>query len=301
MIGATIAYNVSIVLLAIAARQESTSQDRKSLTTHVAERAQGGWSIALGIVGWGLELVALMQISVTLARVIYAAGFGLMLVLARWRLGEKIERVEMIGIAAIGAGIVGVGLTSPSVSKTAPGLIGWIILTVVIIPVIFLPDLMQRFTHYSAAYMSGIGAGLGYAVSNLYTKGVSDFLAFKLSSAIPLILLAIAAGLTSLVAFSDQIKAVQSGKATAIVPIVGGLQSIVPITVASIFFGEKWPSSLGGQLLLGGGIALATIGMIVLAYSSAQLVHGPQASEDSSSSEISKEDSRPQPTRAHSS
>ncbi len=270
MLVATIAYNVSIILLALAARSESKSQDRKSLTTHVAVRGTGAWSIVLGIVGWVFELVALTRISVTLARVIYAAGFGVMLVLARWRLGEKPKRNEAIGITAIAVGIVAVSTTIPSVSKTNPGLLGWVVLTIIIAPTIFLPDIVQTFRKAPAAYLSAIGAGLGYSASNLYTKGVSDVL--SLSSLVPFALLAIGAGVTSLVAFTDQIRALQSGRATAIVPLVAGLQSIIPIIVASLFFGEKWPVTLGGQFMLGGGIALTTIGMVLLAYSSAQIV-----------------------------
>ncbi|MGA7669858.1 MAG: EamA family transporter [Nitrolancea sp.] len=277
MLVATVAYNVSMILLAIAARSESKAQDRKTLTTHVAERATGTWSIALGVLGWLFELAALTRISVTLARVIYTAGFGVMLVLARWRLGEKLERNEAVGIAAIGLGIVAVSTTSPAVSKTNPGLLGWVILSIVITPTIFLPDVVQWFRKAPAAYLSAIGAGLGYSASNLYTKGVSDVL--SVNSLLPLVLLAIAAGITSLVAFTDQIRALQTGRATAIVPLVAGLQSVIPIIVASLFFGEKWPVTLHGQFLLGGGIALTTVGMILLAYSSAQIVQASSSGD----------------------
>jgi drug/metabolite transporter (DMT)-like permease len=275
MLGATVTYNVSIILLAVAAKSESTKQDRRSLTTHVAGRGAGSLSIGLGVAGWVLELMALTRISVTLARVIYAAGFGVLLLLARWWLGEVIQRRQATGIILIAAGIVAVAATSPHASRTTPGLLGWVILTLVMIPVIFVPDMTRRFTNSSPAYLSAIGAGLGYAASNLYTKGVADELSFN--SLLPFALLGIAAGITSLIAFADQIVALQTGRATTVVPIVSGLQAVIPITIASLFFGEKWPTTLGGQFLLGGGIAFAIAGMIVLAYSSAQFVHGAAA------------------------
>jgi hypothetical protein len=277
MIGATIAYNLGIILLALVARAESKTQDRRSLITHVVERAQGSLSIGLSMVGWVLEIVALTQISVTLERVIYAAGFGLMLVLARWRLGETMSRLEAVGIMAIAIGMVGVGIEAPAASNVGLNLIGWSVLTAVVIPVIFLPDIAGRFWNFSAPFMSGIGAGLGYASTNLYSKGVSEFLSPE--TLVPLTLLAIGAAVTSIVAFSDQIRALQAGRATAIVPIIGGLQAIVPIIVASFVFGEKWPATLAGQLVLGGGILLSIVGMAVLAYSSAQIVHGVQATD----------------------
>lgn len=270
MVAATLAYNVSIILLTLAARAENKALGRTMLTAHVIERPAGGWSIGLGILGWGFELLALRDISITLARVVYAAGFGIMLVLARWRLGEKISRREAAGIVAIGLGIVAVGTTSPSVNTVTPGLLGWIVLTVVVVPIMFLPDVFQRVTRSPAAYLSGVGAGLGYAASTLYTKGVSDLLSF--SNLLPVALLTAAAGIASLVGFSNQIRALQVGRATGIVPLVAGIQSIIPIIVASLFFGETWPGTLTGRFLLGGGIALTTIGMIILASSSARIV-----------------------------
>ncbi|HEX7103826.1 MAG TPA: hypothetical protein VF201_14370, partial [Nitrolancea sp.] len=113
---------------------------------------------------------------------------------------------------------------------------------------------------------------LGFAASSLYTKGVSDLLSVR--TLIPLGLLTIAAGVTSLVAFSDQIRALQGGRATAIVPLVAGLEAVIPIIIASLFFGEKWPVAIPGRCLLGGGIALTIAGMIILAYSSAHVVSG---------------------------
>ncbi len=278
MVVATLSYNIGIVLLALAARAEPKDRGRTSLTAKVVVRATGSWAIGLGILGWLFELAALTQISVTLARVIYAAGFGIMLVLARWRLGEKLESREAIGIAAIGLGIVAVGTTSPAASNVAPSLLGWVIMTAVIVPAIFFPDVLQRVTKSPGAYLSGIGAGLGYAASSLYTKGVSDLLTF--SKLLPLALLIVAAGATSLVAFSDEVRALQSGRATTIVPLVAGLQSIIPIIAASIFFGEKWPATIEGRFLLGGGIALTTFGMILLAYSSAQIVNVSAGSDE---------------------
>jgi len=272
MLLATLCYNISIILLAVAARAESKIQDRASLTVHVVERASGAWSIGLGFIGWIFELAALTRISVTLARVIYTAGFGLMLMLARWRLGERIQRREAAGILAIALGIVGVGVTSPSISKTTPGVFGWIVLTIIIVPTIFLPAVLQRLLNSPAAYLNAIAAGLGFAASTLYTKGVSDLLSVR--SLIPLGLLAIAAGMTSLIAFSDQIRALQDGRATTIVPLVAGLEAVVPIIIASLIFGEKWPAAMAERVLLGGGIMLTTAGMIILAYSSAHLVRG---------------------------
>jgi hypothetical protein len=270
MLVATFAYNISIILLAVASRKERSTQPDRSLIAHVATRASGAWSIVIGVAGWFFELEALTRISLTLARAIYAAGFGAMLLLARWKLGERVERSEAAGIIAIAFGIVAVGATPPAQSHHGPDLGGWILLTVLMVPAILLPGLIQRARKHPVAYISALGAGIGYSTSNLYTKGVSDSLSFHTIA--PLALLAFAAAGTSLLALADQIRAFQYGRATAVVPLVAGLQAVIPITMAALFFGEVWPAGLMARSLLAVGLALTTVGMLILVHASAQLV-----------------------------
>jgi len=270
MLAATFAYNVSFILLAVAARKEKSTQPDRSLIARVATRTSGAWSIVVGVAGWLFELEALTLISLTLARAIYAAGFGAMLLLARWKLGEHVERKEAAGIIAIAVGIVAVGATSPPQSSHGPDLGGWILLTVIVVPAILLPGLIQRARMRPVAYISALGAGIGYSASNLYTKGVSDSL--SIHTIVPLAVLAAAAAGTSLLALTDQIRAFQYGRATAVVPLVAGLQAVIPITMAALFFGEEWPTGLMERSLLTAGIGLTTVGMLILAHASAQMV-----------------------------
>ena len=270
MLVATFAYNISIILLAVASRKEKPTQSDGALMVHVATRASGAWSIVIGVAGWFFELEALTLISLTLARVIYAAGFGAMLLLARWALGEHVERREAVGIIAIALGIVAVGATSPAQSPHGPDLGGWILLSVVMLPAIVVPGLIQKARTIPVGYISALGAGIGYSASNLYTKGVSDSLSFR--TILPLVVLTIAAGGTSLFAFADQIRAFQFSRATAVVPIVAGIQAVIPITMAALFFGEAWPVGIMARMLLAGGIGLTTAGMLILAHASAQIV-----------------------------
>lgn len=270
MLVATVAYNVSIILLAVASREESSTQPDRTLLVQVARRASGAWSIAIGVAGWFFELEALTRISVTLSRAIYAAGFGAMLLLARWQLGEHVERKEAAGIVFIALGIVAVGATSPAESQHGPDLGGWVLLLVLMVPAIVLPGIVQRARSVPIAYISALGAGIGFAASNLFTKGVSDSLAIR--TLLPLVLLTVAAAGASLLAFVDQIRALQYGRATAVVPLVAGLQAVIPITMAALFFGERWPAALMPRVVLASGISLTTFGMLILAHASAQIV-----------------------------
>ncbi|HEX3721204.1 MAG TPA: EamA family transporter [Nitrolancea sp.] len=277
MLVATVAYNVSIILLAVASREESSTQPDRALFVQVARRASGAWSIVIGVAGWFFELEALTRISVTLSRVIYAAGFGAMLLLARWQLGERVERREAVGIVLIALGIVAVGATSPAESKHGPDLGGWILLLALMGPAILLPGIIQRARSVPIASISALGAGIGFSASNLFTKGASDSLGSR--TLVPLVLLTIASAGASLLAFVDQIHALQYGRATAVVPLVAGLQAVIPITMAALFFGEKWPTTLVSRAVLAGGITLTTCGMLILAHASAQIVSASATGE----------------------
>jgi drug/metabolite transporter (DMT)-like permease len=193
-----------------------------------------------------------------------------MLLLARWKLGERVKRREAVGIVLIALGIVAVGSTSPPENQHGPDLGGWVLLTAIMASAVLIPRLVQRVRKSPAAYINALAAGIGFSASNLYTKGVSDSLSFR--TILPLIVLTAAAGGSSLLAFADQIRALQFGRATAVVPLVAGLQAVIPITMAAIFFGEEWPAGLVARSLLSGGIALTTVGMLILAHASAKIV-----------------------------
>src|SRR5690606_12982200 len=79
------AYNSAPVLLALEARSR-LDQRGTSLVAGVLQGSAGLLGMVLGAVGWVLQLLALTQISVTLAWVLGASGVVVLLLLSHWLL-----------------------------------------------------------------------------------------------------------------------------------------------------------------------------------------------------------------------
>jgi hypothetical protein len=136
----TAAYNGSAVLLAVTARKCSSGP---SLILAVSRRVSGLFAIVLNLLGWGLEVAALSLISLTLARVLSAAGLGVLLVMTRWALQEPLGRRELLGVGFIGLGVAAVGFAPPSFGSASPELDDWALLLLILVPGIVLPYMLR--------------------------------------------------------------------------------------------------------------------------------------------------------------
>lgn len=277
------AYNSAPVLLALEARSR-LDQRGTSLIAGVLQGFAGILGMILGVVGWVLQLLALTRISVTLAWVLGASGVIVLLLLSHWLLHEPIGRRQVLGILAITVGMVAVGLTHPARSATLPALNHWLVLLFLLTPVVILPYAPQVLTSPNRPLIAALAAGTAYAVSSLLTKGLADLisrgqfagiLARGLNSVwterwfLAAILFALGIAVFTVLGFMHELDALQRGRASSLVPVIGGLQTIIPILLASVFFDERWPADLWVRVILGLGILLAVTGSFVLSRGSA--------------------------------
>src|SRR5207248_10599759 len=101
-----------------------------ALLRAVLTRRAGLIGLALEVLGWGLEVVALTRLPLTLSRSLLAAGLLVLLVLA-WRdLHEAIGPQEILGVLAIVGGIAAVSLVAPARSTASPAPLQWAALVV---------------------------------------------------------------------------------------------------------------------------------------------------------------------------
>ncbi|CCF84943.1 EamA family transporter [Nitrolancea hollandica] len=282
------AYNSAPVLLALEARSR-LDQRGTSLVAGVLQGSAGLLGMVLGAVGWVLQLLALTRISVTLAWVLGASGVIVLLLLSHWLLHEPVGRQQVLGIMAITAGMVAVGLIHPARSATLPALNHWLVLLFLLTPVVMLPFASQILPAPRRPLIAALAAGTAYAVCNLLTKGLADLLSRgqfagilerELGSVwtedwfLPTILFAVGVAVFTVLGFMDELHAIQRGRAASLVPVIGGLQTIIPILLAPAFFDEHWPGELWARVILGLGILLAVTGSFVLSRGSAmELAH----------------------------
>jgi uncharacterized membrane protein len=277
------AYNSAPVLLALEARSR-LDQRGTSLIAGVLQGSAGILGMVLTVVGWVLQLLALTRISVTLAWGLSAAGIIVLLLLSHWLLDESIGRQQVLGLLAITVGMTAVGLIHPARSTVLPALNQWLLLLFLLTPVVLIPYAPRLLRSPHRALLGAVAAGTAYTVSTLLTKGLADLIArgqfanilarvldgaWKQPWFLGAALLAVGIAVFSVLGFMDELDALQRGRASSVVPICAGLQTIVPILLAPAFFNEHWPAQLGARAILGAGILLAVTGSFVLSRSSA--------------------------------
>ena len=270
----TTAYTGSVLLWAGASRSRA-ERAGIGLLLVVIGRMSGLLGVALGVLAWGFEVLALTRLSLTLARILGAAGLGALFIGARWLLGERLGRREAIGIAAIGIGLAAVAIVPPTSSSALPNADHWLLLALVLTPLSLTPLLLRRARRYPSAAVYALSAGAAYALSALGTKGVADWLVARhalLALALPLCGVVVGA----LLGFMNELSALQRGKVVAVVPLVLAVQTFVPIVCAPLFFAESWPSGAWSEGMLLAGVSVSLGGVVLIARSSAHVLrHAP--------------------------
>lgn len=261
MLVASAAYNSAPILLRLVTR---TLPERTgpALVHAVLTRTPGRAGLALSIVGWSLEIAALTRLPLTLARSLFAAGLGLVLILSHWALGEPVGRSEILGAGAVVAGMVAVGIAAPARSTTPPDLAQGLVLLALLGPVVLAPYALRLAGRQVGAITSAVGAGAAYALAALFNKGLSNLLLHL--QVLPLVLVLAGSGTCALLGFMGELDALRHGRPSVVTPVYRALQTVVPIVCAPAFFGERWPSDIGARVLLAGGILLTLIGIMVV-------------------------------------
>jgi hypothetical protein len=260
-------YNTSIALQALEARQVPGEHSlRVSLIGKLVRNRRWLGATALGLVGWPLEIVALLLAPLTVVQPCLASGLILLLWLGATRLGEAPGRREFVAVAAIVAGVAGVAWAAPERTTDHAGTaaIG-LALVLVAIPIAAPYALRGRAAAFGT--LAVLSAGCGYAWTAIASKLLTDELAAG-AILVAIAWLATAAASEGLALLSEM-SALQRRAATHVAPTMFAVQILVPVLLAPLIFGESWGDTpLGGVALLG-SMAVAVSGTVLLAGSRA--------------------------------
>jgi len=264
-VGASVLYNTSIALQALEVRQVPGEHSlRVSLIGRLVRNRRWLGATALGLLGWPLEIVALLLAPLTVVQPCLVSGLILLLWLGATRLGEAPGRREAIAVVAIIAGVGGVALAAPERTTDHAGTAAIAIaLALVAIPIVAPYALRSRAG--AAGMLAVVSAGCGYAWTAIASKLLTDELAAGT------VLIAVAWLATAVasegVALLSEMSALQHRPATHVAPVMFAVQVLVPVLMAPLIFGESWGDTpLGGAVLVG-SMAVAVAGTVLLAGS----------------------------------
>jgi drug/metabolite transporter (DMT)-like permease len=266
-IGASVLYNTSIALQAMEARQVPGEYSlRVSLIGRLVRNRKWLGATVLGLVGWPLEIVALLFAPLTVVQPCLASGLVVLLWLGVTRLGERPGRREYAAVAAIVAGVAGVAWAAPDRTTAHAG--SWAIalsLALVALP-IFAPYLM-RGRASAVGTLAVVSAGFGYAWTAIASKLLTDELAAG-TLLVAIVWLATAAASEGLALLSEM-SALQRRAATQVAPVMFAVQVLVPVILAPLIFEEKWSTTPLDGVALVAFVLVALAGVVLLAGSKA--------------------------------
>jgi drug/metabolite transporter (DMT)-like permease len=266
---ASLLYNTSIALQALEAREVPGEHGlRPSLLGRLLRNRRWLGATGLGLLGWPLEIAALLLAPLTVVQPCIASGLLLLLWLGATRLGERPGRRELLAVAAIVGGIAGVAWAAPerSTDHAGAGAIG-LALFLVALPLLAPYALRRPLARnvHRLGLLATLSAGCGYAWTAIASKLLTDQLVAG-TLVIAALWLASAAASEGLALLSEM-SALQRRPATQMAPMMFAVQVLVPVVLAPLIFNESWSSTpLGGAALVG-FIALTVAGTVLLAGS----------------------------------
>jgi hypothetical protein len=298
--GSSTLYSLGIALQAIDAREAAQEEHlRLALITGLVRRARWLAGTGLSMLGWPLQVVALLLAPLVVVQPALAAGLLVLLWIGEHMLGERPGRYEWTAVGAIVLGVVGIALCAPprSTTHTAEELT----ITLVLVGLglaSLIPYLLHVFNR-SVAEITMIGAGLAFGWSAVATKLAAD----DLSSGhyVPALAWALSTAAASGVGVLSEMSSLQLRPAILVAPVVFVTQTVVPVVLAPLLLGERFGATPLGGVPLGFSISVVVAGAAALARSPALLsfTEAQRVSEESGSAEspsdASQETMRPTP------
>jgi hypothetical protein len=266
-VGASALYSLGVGLQALDAKEAPAEEHlRLALARNLLSRSRWLAGTGLSILGWPLQIVALLLAPLVVVQPALAAGLLVLMFFAQRMLGEHAGRYEHLTMCAIVIGVIGAGLTAPPLGGTdASGLTITLVLVALALASL-LPYMFQAFDRRSPVTLTMLAAGLGFAWSGVATKLASDDLAQGR------LLVAAAWGLSTAaasgVAVLSEMSSLQSRPAIQVAPVVFVTQTVVPVALAPLLFGERFSATPLG------GVPLA-VSLLVLIVGAALLERSP--------------------------
>jgi drug/metabolite transporter (DMT)-like permease len=264
-VGASVLYNTSIALQALEAREVPAEHAlRPSLIGRLVRNRRWLGATALGLIGWPLEIVALLLAPLTVVQPCLASGLILLLWLGATRLGEAPGRREWLAVSAIVVGVAGVAWAAPDRTTEHAGA-GAIALALGIVAIPIVAPYVLRRRAAAIGWLPVIGAGCGYAWTAIASKLLTDELAAG-TLLVAIAWLATAAASESLALLSEM-SALQKRPATHVAPVMFAVQVLVPVLLAPLIFDESWSTTPLGGVALVASMGIAVSGTVLLAGS----------------------------------
>jgi len=275
-LAAACCYETGYALQAIEARKAPAERALKpSLMTYLIRRPLWVGATALSLLGWPLQIFALVHAPLTLVQPTLALGLLLLLVLGVRILGEHVGPRE-IGAVVLIIGSVGVfAWAAPrEVGEVQRGA-GLVVALALLATVTVLPYALRalgrsRYPMLLLVASAGAADGMAAFVAKIVAQDATGGALLAVAAWASLVAVVVIVGVVS------ESTALQQFAATRVAPTVLVMQIVIPVVLAPLVGGEGWGDTpLGGAVLV---MALVTValgaGLLASSPAVAQLAVG---------------------------
>ncbi len=266
------------------ARESSEAEHlRVALVVSLVKRSRWLLGTGLSILGWPLQVVALMLAPLVVVQPALAFGLLALMFIGEHMLGEHAGRYEYAAMAAIIGGVVGAALCAPPHSVTHTSQQLTIVVVLLALGAASLLPYALRVIGRPSDSLTMVCAGLAFGWSGVATKLASD----DLSGGHLWVAAAWAAStaLASGVGVLSEMSALQSRPAIQVAPVVFVTQTLVPVVLAPTLLEEHFTDTPLGGVPLALSLILLMTGAAMLARSPLLLgLMDPQRVSESSGS-----------------
>lgn len=263
-LGAAACYEVSYVLQALEARNESDEHGlRFALLWRLAKNPRWAAATAGTVGGAVLQVWALSRAPVTVVQPTLAVGLLALPLLARFVLKEQLTVRELAGIGAIVGGVSVVAAFGPTHVGREDASVGVYVVLAALWAITLCPFVLRG--RGLPPQLAVLGAACGDAAAALGLKLAADK---AHAGDVPLALVWAAVGAASgAFALTAEMTALQKLRAPRIAPVVVAFQVLVPVTIGLAFLGDSWRHTPAGGVLLSAAVLVVVAGAVVLSAS----------------------------------
>jgi drug/metabolite transporter (DMT)-like permease len=263
-------YALSSVLEQQAAREEPAEESlRVNLLVSLARRRRWLLGMAAGVVGFGMQFVALRRGSLALVVPIFVTGLVMALVGSALAHQHRLSRREWIANAQILGGIaLFIVAAQPGPGHPRGSTLGWILLATITTIAVAALVALSRGSPRRRSLALGVATGIVLGVTSAISERTSHRLGISLGHALtdwsPYVLIVVSVGGLLL----NQ-SAFQAGDLKWSLPAITVLEPLVAISIGRMLFHEHLATGalhVSGEIL---GLASMVLGVLILAASPA--------------------------------
>lgn len=265
-VGIAVCYGLATVLQSVGARRMATSE---GLDPGLLVRLLGSVPYLMGLaldgVGFLLTVVALQTLPLFVVEAFTAGALAVTAVAAALWLRLPLSRGEWLGVAAVTAGLIALGLSAGADDDVALTTFEkWLPLAACAV-LLVLTVLAARLPGRAGVAALGAMAGFGFGLVGIATRTLSKPLTVGGLLADPAAYAIVAAGVLSMLALAT---ALQRGSVTQATAAMVVAETVIPSAIGLVFLGDRIRpgfeavAGIGMVVAIGGAVALSRLGEI---------------------------------------